>query len=303
MKKSKVIILFLSAFLILGLLFLPACSQKESKPQKPKESSGQKPEAPPETEKLLKDLDKIIQELDKMIKAQKMPSFQQKEGESSSASSGQKQKDGSSQEGSQKEESASSSKQGGSKQQESASSSKNPWPSINQGVKSIHQNWNQLEPEAVRAGLPVSSRDHWEKTLSSLTMAASKKNAEESLMATISLYQPFADIAQVFAMTLPPDFFRVKYEVMAAMQESMRQDWEKAALHIPKMQENWESLKVQAKDADPRLISCCEFALRDLEDAIKNQEMELVLIKGEISLDNLKKLEEKLKKAMTKGKS
>ena len=49
--------------------------------------------------------------------------------------------------------------------------------------------------------------------------------------------------------------------------------------------------------------STTEFALRDLEDAIKNQEMELVLIKGEISLDNLKKLEEKLKKAMTKGKS
>ncbi|HBK52317.1 MAG TPA: hypothetical protein DDZ44_00065, partial [Syntrophomonas wolfei] len=145
MNKNKVLSLFLSAFLILGLLFLPACSQKESKAQKPKESSGQKPEAPPETEKLLKDLDKIIQELDKMIKAQIMPSFQQAEAESSSASSSQKQKEGSSKEGKQKEESASSSKQGGGKKQESAPSSKNAWPSINQGVKSIHQNWNQLE--------------------------------------------------------------------------------------------------------------------------------------------------------------
>ena len=138
-----------------------------------------------------------------MIKPHNMPSFQQTVGKSSSASSGQKQKEGSSQAGSQKEESASSSKQGGSKQQESASSSKNAWPSINQGVKSIHQNWNQLEPEAVRAGLPVSSREHWEKTLSSLTMAASKQNTEESLMAAISLYQPIADIAEVIAKAPP----------------------------------------------------------------------------------------------------
>ncbi len=302
MRRNRILSLFLTVILISGLFLLPACSAKEPKAKKPQQSSEQKPKAPPELEKLQKDLDKIIKELDKMIIAEKLPAYKS-EKEPSGVSGGQEQKKDSGKKEESKDKSSSSSKGKGGEEQKSTSSPKDPWSAINQGTKSLHKNWNKLEPEAVKAGLPVSSRKHMERNLSSLTKATGQRNNEESLTAAIGLYQPLADTAQVFAKTLPPDFFRVKYEVMAAMLESLGQDWEKASLRLPRMQENWESLKVQAKDADPGLISCSEFALRDLEGAIEKREIELVRIKGEICLDNLQKLEDKLKKTMLKVKS
>lgn len=300
MEKSKYSVFILAASLILALLFIPACSQKELKPEKPQASDGQKPEAPPETDKLLEELDEIISELDKMIKSQNMPHLQSRADSSPTTKPPEPEK-GHEAEEKQKKASASSSEADEGKKQEAASGLKNTWPTINQGIKKIHKNWNRLEPEAVEAGLSLSSRKRWEQSLSDLTIAGSKQDPEESLMAATSLYQTFAEVAQVFSMPLPPDYFRVKYGVMAAMLESVQFDWEKAALHIPEIQENWESLKVQAKALEPQPINCCDFALRDLEEAINRQQRELVLIKGEICLENLKELEEKFqRRAMSK---
>lgn len=280
MKKPKSLILLAAMVLIITCL-LPACSKEESPPQKPKSSAGEKPAAPPAAESILSDLDKIIEEIDKMIKMQKNAYLQQSDEKEESQESTGKTNQGSSENN---EPNQKSSPSGG------------DWQKINAGIKNLHNNWNTLEPEAIKAGLTIGSRDNFEQTLNLLTIQASNQDTTESLMAAISLYKYYADLAQVFAMPIPPEFFRVKYEAMSAIGETGRNEWQIAREHILRLQEHWENLKVQAKEVDSSLITCTEFAIHDLEEAIEREQIELVMIKGEIAINNLKKLEEKLSK-------
>lgn len=292
-------------------------------------SMGQKPKAPPEVKKIQEDVDMLIAELEKDIKqkkaspveksAQMEPQGQQsggtsgnqaQQGQSSGQSKGQKQGGQSSGNQSGGQSSGGQGQQAQNNMQSQpgmqGQGQENVWQKADKSLKSIHQSWNKLEPEAIKAGLQVKARDDFEKGLEDLTLNVGQQKSEESLMAAVSLYQHFAQLAMVFAMSTPPDYFQVKYEAMAAMIEAAKMDWTAAQKRLPKIQEHWNNLKVQAQGMDTKLLNQCEFSIHDLRNAITAKQSDLVMIKGEILMNNLKQLENKLSKmqqgqGMSKG--
>jgi len=161
-------------------------------------------------------------------------------------------------------------------------------------LKNIHTSWNTLMPEAVSAGMSVSSRDQFDKALEQLTQNISNQKLEESLAAALVLYKNYADLTPLFTTSVPAEFYQVKYEIMASIFESSLKNWSAAAEHVPKLKEHWVYFSSQATQADPKLLNQTSFAISDLEKAIQSKQMELVIIKGEIAMINLKNLEEKL---------
>jgi len=161
-------------------------------------------------------------------------------------------------------------------------------------LKDIHSTWNILMPEAVGAGMTISARDQFDKALEQLTQDISNQKLEESISDALILYKNYADLTSLFTTSVPSEFFQVKYEVMSAVFESSRKNWSAAAEHVPKFKEHWVYLSAQSKEVDAKLVSQTEFAILDLERAIQSKQMELVIIKGEIAMTNLKNLEEKL---------
>lgn len=309
-----IVLIFMSAVL------LPGCAKKESAPKKPETSMGQKPKAPPEIKKMLADIDMLIQELDKSTK-EKMKSpveqtaelepqaqegdresgNQSQQGPSPGAAQGQNQEEKSEQ------EQPGEQSQGKSEQNAMPAASENQnqspkdvWQQADKSIKSIHQSWNSLEPEAIKAGLEVNDRDNFEKALEELTVNISAQKNEASLMAAVSLYKYFARLTQVFATEIPPGFFQLKYEVMAAITEARQKDWPAAQERLPNIQEHWNNLKVQAQGIDTKLLNRSEFSIHDLNDAIASQQPELVSIKGEIVMKNLQQLETELAKVSKK---
>ncbi|MDD2620618.1 MAG: hypothetical protein PHC92_08130 [Syntrophomonadaceae bacterium] len=265
---------------------------------------GQKPKAPPEIKKILTDLDMLIQELDKHIKEKKTsqvektasldPQGQEKGGDSQQQSkAGQSSGQGSG--GQSSDDQSGKPVKTDSKQDTMQTQKKEDvWQKTDKSLKSIHQSWNTLEPEAIKAGLQIDARDNFEKALEELTINLSQQNSEESLMAAVTLYKHFADLAQVFAMAIPPEFFQLKYEVMGAIAEAGKKDWTAAQKRLPNIQEHWNNLKVQAQDADKMLLNRSEFSVYDLRDAIESEQSDLASIKGEILMKNLKQLEAEL---------
>lgn len=276
---------------------------------------GQKPQAPPEIKKILSDVDMLIAELDKSIKQKKKSPVEKTSqleppGQSGGGKSGQQSQQGQNQ-GSEKQSSngqASGDQSGSQSQSKSGQSNTQPqagmqapgqenvWQQANKGLKSIHQSWNKLEPAAIKAGLPVKARDDFEKALEELTVSLGGQKSQESLMAAVSLYKYFSQIIQVFAMATPPDFYQVKYEALSAITEAGKDNWPAARQHLPMIQEHWNNLKIQAPDADPKLLNQTEFSINDLRDAISSEQSDLVAIKGEIAMNNLKQLESELSK-------
>ncbi|MDD3364971.1 MAG: hypothetical protein PHZ03_08330 [Syntrophomonas sp.] len=314
MIKSRNIVVFI---LIISMVSLVGCSSKSSAEKKPSTSVGQKPKAPTELKSMSTELDKLITELDKKFK-QKMPAMQQNiqlnpqgKSQGGQAQSGQSQggqsqgtqsQDGQSQGGqSQGTQSQGGQAQGGQTQGTQSQSGQAQggqqaidWQKEFSSLKTIHTNWNSLMPEAVGAGMTIDSRNQFSTTLEQLTQNISNQKLEDSISSTLMLYKNYADLTQVFTTTVPAEYYQVKYEIMAAIFEATRKNWTAAQEHAPKIKEHWVYLSAQAKESDLQIINRTDFSISDLQQAITSKQMELVMIKGEIAMTNLKSLEGKL---------
>lgn len=331
MSSKKGLVFLVMLTIIFNLSFTGCGSKSKSSPsQKPQSSaSNQKPKAPKSAETILKDINSLIGELDKKNKKAKAPwmaeetSGQQgspgssqngsSAGQNGTSGQGGSQGSGSAQGGT-KTQGNGSQGQSGSGNSSSAGSSGSGGPATNAGntqssqgqnamqwqkismsLMDIHRKWNELEPEAIEAGLPTSSLDEFETALQQLTQSVSLQNTEESLSAAIDLFDRYTNgISQVFTLSTPPQLYQVQYRTMAALAAADRGDWTAASDEISAALEPWGLLKAQAKNADKKLLGRCDFSMQDLKTAINEKDSNMVMIKGTIAQANLKQLEKKL---------
>lgn len=309
---------FILLTLLLIILMVPSgCGQKQPASQKPQSSAGQKPKAPSEAEDMLKEITTVIGELDRKTRAKKVPSLQQAvpggvesgqgsqgQGSQGSEESGGSQGGGSSSSGGQSQQGKegsqkSSSGQSGGGQQKTT----NQWQKELQSLTKIHSSWNKLEPQAVEAGLPPGDRENFKLALNNLTISVSNQRLEESLLAAIELYGQYAGLARVFAMPTPAEFYEVQYGVMSSMAEVSQANWAAATDKITAISAPWSMLLPVAGKRDKLLAQQTDLSLKDLENAISSEEINLVVFKGDIALNNLKMLEKKLSKSQSGSQS
>lgn len=167
------------------------------------------------------------------------------------------------------------------------------WKEEEEALVKIHQNWNAIEPEAIKADLDEKARIDYERTLDELTINIGKHLSEESLLAAVNLYNNHADIAELFDTLIPAEFFRVKYKVMMATIEAARNNWQNANQHMDGLEEKWDDFQVQAKKGDEKVSECSKYSLNDLQNAVKSEQIDLVMVKSGVVMKNLQKLEDR----------
>jgi len=284
LRMRSPVVLMLIILLALSLT-LPGCSgSRNSEAKKPGPVIGQKPQAPGALSQFLTDLEQIIAVVDSKYKSGNKPASLVQNTKLEPEKSSEQEKTSTAQTKSKSKETGNQSKKS-----QSGSQSSN-WSKEDQTLKNMHKNWNMLEPEAVKAGLSTSKRTQFEDRLENLTAAVAQRNPEIALEAAIELYSSYADVVEVFTSPVPPDYFRVKYEAMAATLKASQGQWTPASQHAARLREYWDHLKAQAQGADQSIISRTEFSVQDLEQAIKKQQVELVMLKSEILMNNLKNL-------------
>jgi len=170
----------------------------------------------------------------------------------------------------------------------------NDWTKEQDSIRKINQQWNSLEPEAIRAGLNPEVRDQFEKTMEELTMNISERKARESLIGAIELYRSYSDMAAVLKTKLPPPYYRVKYEVMMSAARANALQWDVAQQHANNLSQHWEMLRMKNEGKDNETFTKTEYALTDVKRAVDLKQKQLVLIKAEIALQNLEDMKKKL---------
>lgn len=307
------------AWLLIVILLLTfgasGCGKKSSPSQKPQSNtSGQKPKAPKSAETILKDINTLIGELDQKNKKARAPwmapetpaadpgtqarqGMQETGGNAGQSNSSQgKDQNG----GSEPDDSAGGGQMagksgGGSQNMSPAAQNEMQWQKISMSLMDIHRKWNELEPDATEAGLPASSLQAFEETLTRLTESVAGQKTDESLTAAIDLYDKYTvGISQVYTLSTPPELYQVEYRTMAAMAAAHQKDWTSAGDAISAAMEPWGLLKAQNKKADKKLLERCDFSLQDLKNAITSEDLNMVMIKGDIAQANLKQLEKSI---------
>lgn len=272
--------LMLAILLILNLV-LPGCpGSSNSQTKKPGFVIGQKPQTPASVSQFLSSLEKIIADVEDKYKNSNKTSSRVRNATSVSEEDSGQDQTGDKQ--SEKKKTASIKSQSGSERDQ--------WRREDQTLKDLHKTWNMLEPDSVKAGIAVSKRTRVEEGLEKLTMAIARRDPGTALESSIELYGAFADIVEVFAYRIPADYFRTRYEAMATTFKASQSQWAPAGEHVTRLREYWDLLKAQAQGADPNIISRTDFSVHDLEEAVKKQQIELVMLKSEILMNNLKNL-------------
>lgn len=286
-------LILLCCIVLFAMMPSLACSKGKGE-KKPEQSSSQETKAP-------KELGMMEDQLDSILKSFKKLSQPKDSGSSSSSSS-------SSSSGSKQEGQQGGQKQGGSEQQKGGSQSKSSagqdqkqvWKQIDMDLMKLHQSWNTVAPEAVKAGLSMEDRDAWEKALSEFTMAAGKQDLKKSMPAAIELYGLYSNLARIFKTPIPPEYYLVRYQVMMLAFNGANDNWDKAAKNLPKLQQHWEQLKVQGKEVDPKILNKTDFSLRDLKMVVELKSKELLRMKYEVAEKNLLSLQKELSKQRKK---
>lgn len=292
---------------IMITIILPGCSGQPDSAQKPAQHENQRAEIPSEFKTIVSETETIILETDKKWKA-KQPStlrkstpLQPQEGEQS-GQSGEQQQSQNQTSGDSQEQGGQENNQQGQKAQSGQDQEKQvTWEQETKSLMSIHENWTTLQAKAMQAGMNNSTKIEFDEALDNLTVEINTENEVESLFAAINLFGQFTDIARLFKEEVPPAFYDTKYQVMLVTALGQQGEWETAQTESIVMQDEWDTLKTQTEKAEKSTVSCTEIAIQDLARAVGNNSRELVIIKGEIAVKEMTKLQEELSsKKMTR---
>ena len=281
--------------LIIAIVLLPGCSGKSNKEsKKPAQQSSQKP--PEELKKIVSDIENMITDISELINMKS--STQQIKNTNTNLSQNKiSEQSGNNQSDNTQSKSNQTKPQTEQTNTNSIMQQQKSWQTLAEKLKDIHKNWNRIESEAIKAGLTVAERKKFEAGMENLTMAISQKDEMNSLKAAIELYGQYASLAKVFKSSIPADYYRTKYEILSAGIEAMGGEWDKAVERMPLLKESWNSFKTQVKVKDEKLLSRSDLSMDDFEAAVAGKNKELLLIKTEIVLENLKQIEKSLSKS------
>jgi hypothetical protein len=311
----KMIVMLLLFCILLGLC---GCSKKEPE-QKPQGENKQTGSKDPETfTNMVNETETLIMEIGKTVKFIEIPVSAQQQGRQQGGQQQQgqqqqgqqqqgqqqqgqqqqgQQQQGQQQQGQQQQGQQQQGQQQQGQQQQGQQPQGTTWSKAETGIRKIHQEWNSLEPEAVKAGLLPEVRDRFEKTMEDLTIKISAQKAEDSLVSAIEMYGFYADIGAVLKSKLPAPAYRLKYEIMIMAAYAYMQNWTLAQNHSSGLTQQWEMLKMKDEGTNSQAFTQSEYALTDFKRAVEMKQKQLVLIKAEIALKNLDELSKKLAQA------
>lgn len=287
-------------FIITVMIILSGCSGQSESAQKPAQPETQRAEMPSEFETIVSETEKIILETDQKWKSRqptmlrKSTPLQPQEGDQTGQSGEQQESGNQNSSGNQEQEGQQNNQQG--KQEQGGKGSEMPvtWEQEVKSLMSIHENWTTLQAQAMQAGMNNATKSAFDEALDRLTAELNDENDVESLLAAINLYGQFTEIARLFQAELPPSFYDTKYQVMLVTALGQQGEWDTAQTQSVNMEEEWDTLKTQADKAEKSTVSCTEIAIQDLARAVSNNSRELVIIKGEIAVKEMMKLQEEL---------
>lgn len=281
---------------LIAILSLSSLSCGNNTPQQKPAETAETEKPPPELEKMKKSLAELGTMLEKRRSPEVQVSLQAEKGGQGSQGGGQQQ-------GGQSPGGQSQGQQGGQKQQASqqAAAGGGEWREEMEIVRSLHREWNGLEPEAVTKGMSSATQEALEENLSNLTRAVESRQALEAQLAANQVYRYYIEAAALFKTGIPPNLERVRYHVMESRLQGARGSWTDAKDEAGKALEIWRRLSYSLDKIERQTLNQVEHSLTDLVDAVTEQSTILTSIKTEIALQNLDKLEREIKGSMTGG--
>jgi len=297
LPDRRIAILFL---IIIALALNGAgCGQQSPQKKPAPQQKAQKP--PPELEKMKKDL----AELGTMLEKRRNPEVDvsspiaQTQNKKQGQSKQQGQQGGNdSQSGGQSQAQGGGSEKKQSEQAQQAAGQEREWQAEMKLVRSLHEDWNGLEAEAIAKGMSSAAQAALEENLCRLTRAVENREALEAELAANQVYRYYIEAAARFKTGIPPDLERIRYHVAETRLQGEIGSWGNAEEEAMRAMEIWRRLSYSLDKIDRQMLAQTEHSLTDLVDVVAERSNLLTAIKTEIALQNINRLERQVRGTM-----
>jgi hypothetical protein len=266
-----------------------------------KQNSGQESRQEKQSEKIPKQLEAIEANIENIFLALDGPVGKpQEEGAQQTQQGQEKPPQNQGQEkpeaGSQGQEEAQSgtdqSKQPGQQEQKGQASNKDPWQQISQEIKNLHSAWNDYLPEATKKGGKKEALDGFSSALNNLTKITAEKDSPKALLAANRLYYYVPDLYSLYQAKTSPELKRMIYYTRNSVLASKIADWGLASKDMEEIKSSWSIVKNTVSEEQMDSTAKLDLSIYELEKVIKEQNAELVAIKGQLTLANITELNE-----------
>jgi len=287
----------LIAMLTITLIILSStsCSQMfgQNNKQQSKNEQQQKKDPPFALTEMEKETDNMIQQIQK-VRDQRAQMIRQQMDDSQKDNNGKQSNQG------QQKSSKGGQKQGQQQQQQDKQQSQNQgvqqaqfsikWQDFEKSIKTLNELWNNYEPQAKKDGASDVLIYKFETQLNTLTNTVMAHNEDGTLLAANDLYQYYSQFLNLYRHKAPPEIKEVKYYMQQILIYAEAGKWENAATLLENMEKAWQTAKSRMQKPDEKLNERINYAMEDFLQAVKQKDLELVKLKGEILLKNLEKI-------------
>lgn len=171
------------------------------------------------------------------------------------------------------------------------------WHGINTKVTGLHKKWNMLESHVVKSGASQESIKGFEKTLNNLTISASQYNFLDTLFYSNKLTSYIPDLINNFKKKAPSPVYFMKYHLRQIILDCRINDYESAAKNYNKLIIYKDALVSQLIDKKlSELASKLNTSVKDLEEALKLKDLNIIKIKASVVMTNIEAVKEELSK-------
>lgn len=304
MKSCNYKFFYKTVVCILIFCLLLSCQQKKEESESNKDKKEQ---IPSELKNIDKISEKIIEEIEKMQKEQEKPikfeiNKNQTQKQDNKQQGGNDSSQGGQQQGQQQQQQQPQQPKDKEEQKEEIIIKKEEemftkWESLLENIEKIHSAWNDYENQAIKDGATQNDINSFETTLDKLTVAIDEKNDMKTLEKVNDLTLYMAQFLKNYKGNIDAEINVIKFYTRKALLDGKKKEWISSKKSTQDLKPALDRLNQKAtlEKKDEKLMDKLNNSINDLEEAINNQNEELLKIKRDIILKNLDAIKEAIK--------
>lgn len=166
------------------------------------------------------------------------------------------------------------------------------WQKIDKDLEEIHKSWNSYEVEAIDKGVTAEKGDEFKRNLNSLTVAVENRDIASILDTVSKAFNSLSTFFDLYKDEVRGELSRVKYSVHQAFILAQNGNKEEANKLLTETQEPISRMRQKLKEDKMKDLEKLSLAITDMQKALDSNSIELLKIKRDIAIENIKLLQE-----------
>lgn len=166
------------------------------------------------------------------------------------------------------------------------------WQKIDKDLEEIHKSWNSYEVEAIDKGVTAEKGDEFKRNLNSLTVAVENRDIASILDTVSKAFNSLSTFFDLYKDEVRGELSRVKYSVHQAFILAKNGNKEEANKLLTETQEHTSRMRQKLKEDKMKDLEKLSLAINDMQKALDSNSIELLKIKRDIAIENIKSLQE-----------